>query len=289
MLRATPSRFRQQGMSLIEVMVSLVIGLVVVGAVMISYLGSGVSGRQQSAYSQMSEDAQIAFSILGKDISMAGYGRPVNVVVGGTPTIAKAYSGQPLLGCTTGFSNPMATTSTLACGTSATHVISVAFESDSSNSIGTGTIGDYGRDCLGQTLAESTVPGTTMTVTVAYNRYYVANSANGRPELHCAGQTGTPQPLVENVESMKIWYGEAGSASAREIVRYVTANSVTDWNAVISVRVCLLMRSGDKVLASDEVATRAYLDCDQTAQTSGDGYARRAFFSTTTLRNKMAF
>lgn len=286
---ATPYRMRQRGMSLVEVMVSLVIGLVVVGAVMISYLGSGVSGRQQAAYSQMSEEAQIAFSILGKDIGMAGYGRPVNVVVGATPTISKAFTGQALLGCTTGFSNPLAATSTLACGTSATHVIGVAFESDASNSIGTGTIGDYGRDCLGQTLAESTVPATTMTVTVAYNRYYVANSANGVPELHCAGQTGTPQPLVANVESMKIWYGEAANASGRQIVRYVAANNVTDWNAVISVRICLLMRSGDKVLVADEVAAKTYVDCDQTAQTSGDGYARRAFFSTTTLRNKMAF
>ena len=285
-----PGYSRQQGLSLVEIMVSLVIGLVVVGAVMVNYLSSGVSGRHQGAYSQMSEDAQIAFSILNTDISMAGYGRPVNVVVGGTPTLAKGYSGRPLFACTTGFSVPTAATSTLACGASATHVIEVVYESDSSNSMGTGTVGAIGRDCLGQNLTASSVPGGGgATVTVAYNRYFVANSASGRPELHCAGQTGTAQPIIENVESMKLWFGEAASTTAREITRYVTADVVANWSAVISVRTCLLMRSSEPVLAADEGETNTYLDCDQVSQTSNDRYARRAFFSTATLRNKMAF
>ena len=37
---------RMQGLSLVEVMVSLVIGLVVVGAVLVSYIAAGATGRQ---------------------------------------------------------------------------------------------------------------------------------------------------------------------------------------------------------------------------------------------------
>jgi hypothetical protein len=48
------------------------------------------------------------------------------------------------------------------------------------------------------------------------------------------------------------------------------------------------MRSSEAVLASDE-DTMTYLDCDSVQQTSAGGFVRRAFFSTTTLRNKMAF
>ena len=41
-------RRHQRGMSIMELMVSVVIGLFVVSAVLVNYLGSGVTGRQQS-------------------------------------------------------------------------------------------------------------------------------------------------------------------------------------------------------------------------------------------------
>ena len=82
--------------------------------------------------------------------------------------------------------------------------------------------------------------------------------------------------------------GCAKATTPRAVVRYVGAHEVSDWRLVISVRVCLLMRSSESVLASSE-DTVTYLDCDSAQQTSADGFVRRAFFSTTTLRNQMAF
>ena len=87
---------------------------------------------------------------------------------------------------------------------------------------------------------------------------------------------------------MTLWYGEANGASPRVVVRYLRAGAVSDWGRVISVRVCLLMRSSEAVLGSAE-DTLTYLDCDSEQQTAADGHVRRAYFSTTTLRNKMAF
>lgn len=272
----------RRGVSLVEVMVSLVIGLVVVGAVMVSYLGSGTSGRQQSAFSTMTEDAQIAFTILQRDISMAGYSRPIDTATAasGTVTFTKALSTRSIFGCDTGFTSPSASSSTIACGGSATQVIEVVYEADRYTSPG------GNKDCIGNTIAATDVTAGA-TATMAYNRYYVSNSASGRPELHCASSGQTGQPLIENVESMQISYGEAAASDVRQVVRYVSAANVTSWDRVVAVRICLLMRSAEPVLTDEDISS--YTDCSQATVTPVDKYARRAYFSTITLRNRMGF
>jgi hypothetical protein len=49
------------------------------------------------------------------------------------------------------------------------------------------------------------------------------------------------------------------------------------------------MRSAEPVLDTELTAAPKYLDCDSTSQDLPDRYLRRAYFTTTTLRNKMAF
>jgi type IV pilus assembly protein PilW len=123
---------------------------------------------------------------------------------------------------------------------------------------------------------------------LARNRYYLSSGGTGRSELHCASPGNAGQPLVDNVDGIKVWYGEAVAADPRSVARYVSAANVTDWMRVVSVRVCLLMRSNETVLQSSDEDTMTYLDCDSTSQTSTDRYVRRAYFTTATLRNKMA-
>jgi hypothetical protein len=57
--------------------------------------------------------------------------------------------------------------------------------------------------------------------------------------------------------------------------------------------VCLVMRSSEAVIDMemypDPSSPPRYLDCDSNTQTITDRFLRRAYFSTTTLRNKMAF
>jgi len=185
-----------------------------------------------------------------------------------------------VFGCRTGFAAP-STTGAVACAASGSDALEVVYQADGANSVPTAA--DLPTDCLGNGLADA--GGFYL----AYNRYYLANSSSGRSELHCASRQGAAgQPLVDNVEGMSVWYGEANAASPRTVVRYVRADVVSDWGRVLSVRVCLLMRSSEAVLASDE-DTVTYLDCDSVQQISAGGFVRRAFFSTTTLRNKMAF
>lgn len=279
-------RSRQRGLSIIEVLVSMVIGLVVVGAVLLSYIASGQTNKLQAAYAQMNEDAQVGLLIMSRDLQLAGYAQPTSLNAT-TFQFGRTYSGNAVFGCDTGFVAAN-TTGAVACApTGSSPAIEVVYEGDITNTVPTS--GGLPSDCLGASLTQQTVGATSFYLT--HNRYYIATSVLGRPELHCASDkaASTGGALVDNVENMKIWYGEANPADKRQIVRYVSAANVLDptFALVVSVRVCLMMRSAEPVLTAEDPAT--YLDCDSVSQTSTDRFARRAFFTTTALRNKMTF
>lgn len=66
-------RVRQRGFSLVELMVAMVIGFIVVGAVGYLYLGTRQAFRVQSNLSGIQESARYALNTLAQDIRMAGY------------------------------------------------------------------------------------------------------------------------------------------------------------------------------------------------------------------------
>jgi type IV pilus assembly protein PilW len=273
------------------VLVSLVIGLVVVGAVLVSLLGAGQAGKFQAAYAQMNEDAQIALSILSRDIQMAGYSRPTGLIpdpADATRSIL-AFATVPVtgfvFGCDTGFANPGTSN---ACGAGTTSAFEVVYEADKDSTV---LAGGVPSNCLGNAIAVGPPY-------VARNRFFISTGPAGRPELSC-GSVGTgggaSQPLVENIENMKIWYGTTLAAAPAQVVRYVTATDIAalgagasaEWDRVIAIRVCLLVRSADPVLNPGDGDTLTYLDCDSVQQTANDRYLRRAYFTTATLRDKM--
>ncbi len=300
-MKHTRSRSRMRGLSLIEVMVSLVIGMVIVGAVLVSYISSGKTSRQQAAYAEMHENAQMAMTLLSRDLLLAGYAQASGSQTAGTPpvtTFTRTYSGRAVFGCDKGFTTPN-TTGTAACVTSTGKpAIEVTYEADTTNTVPVAVSGfpDSPSDCKGARLRPATGTLSGVDFFITSNRYYLATGTSGRSELHCASATQdasagavAAEPLVDNVEDMKIWYGEAASlATSRQIVRYVTAANVTNWPLIVSVRVCLLVRSSEPVVDKELTATPKYLDCDSTEQNLPDNFLRRAYFTTTTLRNKMA-
>jgi type IV pilus assembly protein PilW len=183
----------------------------------------------------------------------------------------------------------------------------VVYEADLKNTVPTG--GGRPSDCLGYAITQTTGAANFY---IARNRYFIDVGANGRPELYCASPAGpggtTKQPLLENVEDMQIWYGLAANAittapATRQIVRYVkagkdatTANTINaavaggnadEWDKVMSVRICVLLRSSDPVLTNEDVVND--LDCNSNAVVTNDKYLRRAYYTTATLRSKMAF
>lgn len=279
---------RARGLSLIELMISMVIGMVVVGAVLAAYLGSGASSKHSQALAQITEDATVALNIMRSHIAQAGYSRPAAFNGG---KIVPVYTGPSLLGCNTGFADLSQSIATLTCGSGSQHAFAVAFEADESNSI-LGGSPKVPLDCIGNGLAElgTATPGKYF---LSYSRFYIAASGSGGNALYCrgssAGSTGG-QALVENIQSMQVLYGlaEAGKQEAR---RYLNAQQLVDAGAsyedVVSVRLCVVVASSGNVLD----AVTPYQGCDPfaaaTTPTTGDRRMYRAFSSTVVLQNRV--
>jgi len=137
---------------------------------------------------------------------------------------------------------------------------------------------------------------------VADNRFYIGTTtAIVSPSLYCKGNGGgaTAQPLVENVEDLQFLYGTvstgttattatvAGYLRADEVASLATtpADDPTRWGKVMSVRVCIVVRSENPVVT--DAASAQYLKCDGTVDTSQtDLRLRRAYATTVVLRNR---
>lgn len=73
-----------QGVTMIELMISLTIGLIIIAGIGYIFLSCRQSFRNQDALSRMQEGARAAFEIMDKDIRMAGFkGCPANSAASG--------------------------------------------------------------------------------------------------------------------------------------------------------------------------------------------------------------
>jgi type IV pilus assembly protein PilW len=198
-------------------------------------------------------------------------------------------------------------TSTCASGTSTlADSIAVNYEADIYNTI---PASGSPTDCLGNKLTTVNVTfpsgtATTATYAVADNRFYIGTStAIVSPSLYCKGNggAGSAQPLVENIEDMQFTYGTvsttstlttatvAGYLRADEVAGLATtpADDTTRWGKVVTVRICVLVRSENPV-APDANSAR-YDDCLGNHNVSApDLRLRRAYATTVALRNRLS-
>jgi type IV pilus assembly protein PilW len=273
------------GYSLLELLVASAIGLLVLTLVLAQLLALGRSQALRSAQGQLMEDGQIALELLRGDFMMLGYGRPLQAL-GADPIGWRTSVPAPaLLACDQGFaSTPQGAAPTCvqdaaqaggpAAGSSAVELV---FEADIHNTLVSSS--KVPTDCLGNALDPIELAEDGQ-VHLAFNRWQISP----RNELRCGGRgPSSAQPLVENVERMRLWWGLPVDAQPASALRYVPASQVADFGQVRAVRLCLLVRSRDPVLGADEV--RTYRDCNGAVAASGDGRLRRAFWTTVAFRS----
>lgn len=336
-----------RGLSLVELMVALAIGLVVIGAVLVSYLSSSSNSQQSTSLAQMSEDATVALNVLRGQIAMVGYSRPIGTITAtnsaGNPVevLNRAYKGfnndsnDFITGCDGGLGGFVdnrakdLNISDLTCPTSATantdpDSIAIAYEADVDNTFRVGTApNEVPSDCLGQELLPRTETGIAATTYVASNRFFIGtNGTTGQRELYCQGNGGVPlplpgndtinanstqQPLVENIVDLQITYGIAdtqvtggNTTVLKEARRYLTATQIralatavppsTDlWNRVVSVRICVEVRSAKPAAPGEaNLNLGGYVNCQGGAQRPTDGHLHRSFWTTVVLHNRIS-
>lgn len=112
-----------------------------------------------------------------------------------------------------------------------------------------------------------------------------------RAQLNATGNLAAAEELIEGVESMQILYGVNLDQDIRSTAdAYLTADAVTDWQDVISVRISLLMQSIDdgtvpfpQAYVFDGVN---YAGGAAPGALPADNRVRRVFTTTISLRNR---
>src|SRR3546814_11566616 len=85
----------QAGFSLVELMISLVLGLIVIGGVTTVFLSNQQSYRSNEGLSQLQENSRIAFELMARDIRQTGltgcgHERPIATGLANGPKSGKA-------------------------------------------------------------------------------------------------------------------------------------------------------------------------------------------------------
>jgi type IV pilus assembly protein PilW len=123
--------------------------------------------------------------------------------------------------------------------------------------------------------------------------YYVGASPDGPPALYQRRMQITPastkaeavsEELAEAVDTMQILYGR-DTDNDNAVDDYVTADGITDWNRVLSVRIGLLVRSPDT--AAGETDTQVYNVNGTSFNPVDDRRVREVFTTTVAIRNRL--
>ncbi|MDE2196869.1 MAG: PilW family protein [Gammaproteobacteria bacterium] len=240
----------------------------------------------------------------------AGY--PIDPVISG-----KAIAGSDVLGIRSSISTPIYVTQIPASSAANFKVVSVAgiqtgqlgivtdcvkgtlFQVtnlvSSSNTV-VHSIGSYTPGNSSPNFSESYV-GSAMFLQPDTIAFYIAPGADGSPalwkaDLQLSGTNVqlTPQELVSGVENMQVLYG-IDTTGIQTPSQYVTANQVTNWNQVISIRVGLLLQSNPGAVAQATVppastpcAAGTYNVLGTCVSAPQDTRLRRVFTATIGLR-----
>jgi type IV pilus assembly protein PilW len=249
MNRATGTR----GHTLLELAISMGLGLLVIVAVLSLYRGQRNAHDRAADNARIHDAASTALDLIGQQVQMAGSDLP------------DASAG--LFGCSQ--ARPTGSEAAPVCETLTSHsdgiVVRYAADTVSTWPSASGAP----TDCLGQ------AAGAQIT-----NRYYAkASSSTGEPELYCegSGKPNSGQPLVEGIERLRVgyWLKDAPLAVA------ASALAPAQWLSVVAVDLCVLAHGEPNGAA----ARTRYLDCDGAWSTSSDTRARQAFWRRVAVRN----
>jgi type IV pilus assembly protein PilW len=298
-----------RGVTLVELLVSLVIGLVVMLAASQAYLATSSSTRINDAQAKMNEDAQTALAILTQQLKLAGANpiRPDRAQASLRNALTATYT---LRGCDSSFtSTSVASIDALSCTHTAASTgpdaIAIHYEADAFNSstqkastTPTDCVG-YGLDGFSTSFTDWSGTGRQTTMFVATPVYYLSISDN-RTSLSCRNLGSIRgQPLVENVIDLQLRYGTASPGNPGAVLGYLTAQQIDDpaglivgttsaaqrWALVKTVRVCILMVSDSAIATSAESAQ--YRNCSaDLVQNPPDLRLRRAYTTTVFLPNR---
>ena len=283
---------KMRGLSLIELMIAMIVGVFLMGGLSSLYLNSKASDKMRSQISEMEENARTALITMRQIISHAGYPSEYSLPID-KPFYAESDD-IPNPSCRSGGAESHLIkykyikdekTKNSVVAKRDTMVVVNMLDSPSNTSVGASS--NIIEDCVGSAVepecSSDPVDGMYANTEAKVYNYLYINTPSGRRALTCMGSLGGPQPIAENIESLQFLYGvsKSGGSMVYRNAEDVTSNN--EWGSVTTVQVGILVRSEKEVLEVDEA--RVFLVLDEEITTPKDKRIYRAYSTTIVLPN----
>jgi type IV pilus assembly protein PilW len=253
----------QLGLSIVELMVSMALGLMVVLAATTVLLSSKSGHTSVDESTRLQDSGRYALDIIGRNVRQSAYEQwdapnaPIIIADTFQPNIT-GLDGKTLDDDSDGISSSI----TPASGVKS-DVLALRFFGSSDASGADGSV----LNCGGFAVAAPTSVATA-DVDRGWSIFYVKNNASGEPELRCKFRTANgwnSEAIIANVESFQILYG-LDTAGNGIPTRFLRANAITalddsmslvsvtaadkaleklrksNWKKVVAIKVALLVR-----------------------------------------------
>ena len=245
---AYPSRDKEQkhlkfqaGLTLIELMIGLAVGLLVVAVATVSLLGSRSVTGAVSDISGIQQQAAYVMRTFGTQLRQAGsLYLDLGLDADGTGDIDSATTFQ------------LRSSTEQAITENEDGAVTVRFTGYEEPTFADN--GPIARNCLG---APGDIPaGTTETIESIF-------TLKG-DELHCGGNGATAQPIASKVAQFQVRY-LVQSEKANPTTLYANAADVNNWDQVQGVEVCLVLFGTERIdMPTDDPDLTSYTDCTKT-------------------------
>lgn len=300
-------RYHQSGLSLVELLVSVVIGLFLLGGIITNFSSTKDSDRTRTAVSEMDANARLALDVLTETIRHAGYPSTFNVRIE-KPFYTEDDGVLANPACRGGGLRDEYTprTKDRTRDHSRGDRITVISLADNPCVAGQQNCADAANvspralvytDCLGggatrvdnRVVSCSAEPGVGMldpTQAKIFSSFYLGGG-NNKNKLYCRGSRGGTQAIADNVQAMQLLYG-VKQLDGRTIYRNAdSVENAKEWGLVNSVLVSLLMMSSRNVLKQDSDKT-SYVLLDKSITVPSDKLRRlyRVYTTSINLENK---
>lgn len=310
---------KQFGVTLIELMISLVLGLLLIGGISSLFIQSQKSFKLQQNFSDMTDDATFMLETLAKGVLLAGYSEDsydfncvknkvenidpaTNLVTKTTDSTTCGHikntqtnvltSGLDLNCADTLTETTDCTPTTSACSTSSTSKTHIKTTETKCEIVkGNDTtlayrfvLADLNQLSNSLCTTSKNSAGASLVVGDTVNVSIYTDSTH---VLNCQSTT-TEQPMISEVEKLELRYGvrlKAYSAAKKrtpelDTFYYTKAANVSDWTNVFSIKIYLVMRSVDDNLTR----TKLKYTIDNVETTATDNRLYKVFTKTIYLR-----
>jgi len=246
--------YSQRGLSLIELLIAMVIGLFLMGGLITSFISTKNSDKTREITSEMDASAQTALNVLRQAITHAGYPSIENIELAKGFVTTKDFP--PISVNNTEIDNPDCNDGIARDITSPLYknrtrdygirdklmVVSLADNPSNADALVYYDCTGGGMTRTAHDIACSTENMDNKREAKIFSNFRV-NRTDGVPILYCDGSRGGGQPIANNVYAIQYLYGVRQDTGTTV---YKTANKVEvddQWGLVNSVQIGLLMQS----------------------------------------------